>query len=434
MITGQTDTRTRIGIDFGTTNSVVVIRNADGTTRTARFPMPDGHATDTCRTLLAIWLAEEGQRARQCAIGTGAIEAYLDDPAETRLIMSMKSYLAQASFRETQIFGQRVPLEGLVATFLRELMTLADLSPVDCTVTVGRPVQFVGDNADDALGETRLKAGFAEAGFRDVHLMLEPEAAGWRFAHRLERPATVLIGDFGGGTSDFSVMRFDPSSSHATEALGHAGVGLAGDQFDYRIIDNVVSPCLGRDTTFSIMGGAPLPVPVEWYTSLARWHRLSLMRTPRILNDIAEVARTASQPDRLNNLIELIRGQHGQSLYTAVAAAKRALSSADTTTLRFRQPGLVIEQEITRADFENWIAPDLRQLADGIDLALARAGLQPEQIDRVFLTGGTSFVPSVRALFTDRFGTERVELGGEFVSVAEGLALADPVTDPLTVA
>mgnify|MGYP002478499637 CR=1 FL=1 len=361
------------------------------------------------------------------AIGAEAIEAYLDDPAEIRLIMSMKSYLAQASFRETQLFGQRVTLESLISTFLRALMDAGHLQPERCAVTVGRPVRFVGDNADNELGEARLRASFAEAGFANVALMLEPEAAGWTFAQRLDRPATVLVGDFGGGTSDFSVMRFDPTSHGATEALGYAGVGLAGDQFDKRIIDNVVAPYLGRDCTFSIMGGEPLPVPIEWYASLSRWHRLSLMRTPRILNEIADVARTASEPERLMNLVELIREQNGQLLYNAVSATKRALSTEEQAALTFRQKGLVIEETVTRADFESWIAPDIEQLGEGIDQAVVQAGLSADKIDRVFLTGGTSFVPAVRALFTSRFGEEKVEKGGESVSVAEGLALADPM-------
>lgn len=416
---------TRIGIDFGTTNSVIVIARPDRTIQTIRFATPDGEPSETCRTLLALWQdMEGGRRVQHRAVGAHAIEAHLDDPAETRLIMSMKSYLAQASFRETQVFGQRLSLESLIATFLQELMALGGLSPAQCHVTVGRPVHFVGDNADDALGETRLRAAFAQAGFADVTVMMEPEAAGWRFMQRLNRPATVLVGDFGGGTSDFSVVRFDPKGQTATQPLGHAGVGLAGDQFDFRIIDNVVAPYLGRDCTFRIMGGEPLPVPVEWYHALARWHRLSLMRTPRILNEIEDVARTATEPKKLKNLIELVREQRGQELYNAVSATKRALSTHTSAELHFTQPGLDIHTTIQREDFDRWIAPDIARLGAGIDAALQEAALPPEQIDRVFLTGGTSFVPAVRALFTSRFGAEKVELGGEFVSVAEGLALA----------
>lgn len=417
---------TRLGIDFGTTNSVIVLNHAGGTTQTVSFSTQDG-PTDTCRTLLALWMeTENGRRVIRRAVGSDAVEAYLDDPSETRLIMSMKSYLAQASFRETQLFGQRVPLETLIASFLQELMRVAGLAAARCPVTVGRPVRFVGDNADDGLGEARLRASLSEAGFTDISIMLEPEAAGWKFAHRLTRPTTVLVGDFGGGTSDFSVMRFEPGSGQPTAALGYAGVGLAGDQFDTRIIEHVIAPHLGRDCTFRIMGGEPLPVPIEWYAALSRWHRLSLMRTPKILNEIEDVARASSDPGKLRNLAELIREQHGQLLYNAVSAAKQALSTEDSTVLRFSQKGLRLEETVTREDFERWIAPDLAQLGAGIDQAVSRAGLSPDEIDRVFLTGGTSFVPAVRKLFVSRFGADRVENGGEFVSVAEGLALAAP--------
>ena len=55
------------------------------------------------------------------------------------------------------------------------------------------------------------------------------------------------------------------------------------------------------------------------------------------------------------------------------------------------------------------------------------ASLPPEAVDRVFLTGGTAFVPAVRRLFADRFGSEKLTGGGEFVSVAEGLAMAGGV-------
>ena len=75
------------------------------------------------------------------------------------------------------------------------------------------------------------------------------------------------------------------------------------------------------------------------------------------------------------------------------------------------------------APFEEWIAPDIARVAATVDAALAEAGLAEEGIDRVFLTGGTSLVPAVRDLFTRRFGAEKVTGGGEFVSVAEGLAL-----------
>ncbi|MBV1829696.1 Hsp70 family protein [Komagataeibacter sp. AV436] len=415
----------RLGIDFGTTNTVVVVLDAKGQPQPARFHFPHHPPAETCRTLLCLWHDEMQPRGAslQEAIGAAAVDAYLEDPAESRLIMSMKSYLAQSSFRQTRLLGQVMTLESLVARFLSCLMRTLDIDPAQVSATVGRPVHFAGVRADDAFGEDRLRAGFAQAGFHHVDVALEPEAAGWHFAQRLTAPATVLVGDFGGGTSDFSILRFDPASGQGATPLGYAGVGIAGDQLDYRIIDNVIAPELGRNTTYRVMGGQPLPVPAEWYAALGRWHRLALMRTPQTLRDMADVARTAAEPQKIQALIDIIEAQQGQALYRAVGQAKRDLSSAQGTTLDYEFGDVRIHRTITRAEFEGWIAPDLARFDEAVQTALERASLPAGAIDRVFLTGGTSFVPAVRALFTRRFGADRVDMGGEFVSVAEGLAL-----------
>jgi hypothetical chaperone protein len=232
----------------------------------------------------------------------------------------------------------------------------------------------------------------------------------------------VLVADFGGGTSDFSVLRFEPGPPRRVTALGHAGVGIAGDAFDYRIIDRVVSPALGKGGSYAVMG-KPLPVPPAWYASFARWHQLSLMRAPRTLRDIAEVARTADHPERLRHLIRLIEDEAGYALYRAVSEAKTALSQTERTVLRFAHADLVLEAPIARGEFESWIAPELARIAAALDAALADAAMPAGRVDHVFLTGGTSLVPAVRRLFEQRFGARRVTAGGEFVSVAEGLAL-----------
>jgi hypothetical chaperone protein len=405
-----------IGIDFGTTNSVVTALRANGEAVTLR------HDTgEVFRSLLCFWSDPRGGALRHAA-GPAAIEAYLDEPLASRLIMSMKSYLAQKSFTETRIMGRRWTLESLVALFLRELLAPFGAEMEGARVVVGRPVRFVGDRADDDFGEARLRQGFAGAGLPDVTVALEPAAAGHRFASGIGRPATVLVGDFGGGTSDFSLLRFDPGPPRRVAALGHAGVGLAGDAFDTRIIDHVVSPLLGKGGEYSVMG-KKLPIPPAWYASFARWHQLPLMRGPKTLREIGEVARTADHPERLRHLVRLIEDEAGYALYRAVSSAKAALSSAEEAVLSFRHEDFSIEARIARSDFEAWIAPDLVRMEAAVEAALADAGIGADAVDRVFLTGGTSLVPAVRALFARRFGKERIFGGGEFVSVAEGLAL-----------
>ncbi len=406
-----------IGIDFGTTNSVIAILEPDGSSRTAQF---GPEQLSVFRSVLCFWAeAARGRSEIHSAAGPAAIEAYLDDPLDSRLIMSMKSYLAQRSFTQTTLFNRAVTLEQLIAIFLRALLQAAGLDVSKARIVAGRPVRFVGETADDAFGDERLRAAFAAAGMAAIDVAFEPEAAGYRFARGLSRPSNVLIGDFGGGTSDFSIVRFDQGR---VTPIATTGIGIAGDAFDFRIIDQVISPRLGKGDTYR-PGNTDLPVPPEYFAAFARWHRLSLMKAPRMLRDIREVAACSRHPERLGGLVQLIEDEMGYQLYQVVSAAKAALSRAEETVLSFHHKDIAIDAVITRQDFEGWISAELQLLAGVIDRALAMGGMQASDIDHVFLTGGTSFVPAVQRLFTQRFGAEKVSSGGEFVSVAEGLAL-----------
>ena len=414
-----------IGIDFGTTNSVMAVLEPDGSTHTAQFG-PELLAT--FRSVLCFWSEEEkGRRTLHSAAGPAAIDAYLNDPLDSRLIMSMKSYLAQRSFTQTTLYGRNVTLEQLISIFLRAFLAASGVDVEGAVIVAGRPVKFVGETADDDFGDERLRAGFAAAGMPGIEVAFEPEAAGYRFARGLAGAANVLIGDFGGGTSDFSVVRFEGGK---VTPIATTGVGVAGDAFDFRIIDHVISPLLGKGDTYrpgGALGGGKnavaLPVPPEYFTAFARWHRLSLMKAPKTMRDIAEVAATATHPERLRGLLTLIEDEMGYQLYQIVSAAKAALSRAESTRIEFHHENIHIDTVITRADFEAWIAPDVARMAGAVEQALSQGGLDASQIDHVFLTGGTSFVPAVREMFAQRFGAEKVSSGGEFVSVAEGLAL-----------
>jgi len=407
-----------IGIDFGTTNSVVAELGPDGNVRSRRFRLGAAEF-DVFRTVLCF--CNEIGRGRDLLrheAGPAAIEAYLNDPIGSRLIMSMKTYLAQRSFTQTRIFGRIFTLEDMVAVFLRALLG----EPAELRIVAGRPVRFAGDFADDEFGETRLRAAYAAAGHPEIDVALEPAAAGYRFTRTLTAPATVLVGDFGGGTSDFSLIRFTPGDASPVRSLASGGIGIAGDTFDYRIIDHAVSPLLGKGGFYRIMG-KELPVPVEYFSGFARWHRLSLMRSPKILREIEEVARASADSLPLRHLIALITDEVGYQLYQTVSAVKAALSTQDSAPLQFAHEGFRLDRRITRAEFEAWIAPDLQRIAGTVDDVLEKAGMDAAAVDRVFLTGGTSFVPAVQRIFAERFGAAKISAGGEFVSVAEGLAL-----------
>ena len=416
-----------IGIDFGTTNTVVALTDADGLAHLVTFEAVEGQTT-TFRSALSFQThpGVDGQPPeRVVEAGPWAIAAYVEDPLETRFIQSFKTFAASAAFTETRIDNRRYAFEDLLAAFLLRLRHHAgdELSDTPPAVIVGRPVTFAGGNPDETLALSRYQTAFQRLGFTDIRYAHEPVGAAFYFARQLKEDATVLVADFGGGTSDFSIIRFEhtPDGLRSTP-LARSGVGVAGDAFDYRIIDQLVSPELGKGGLYSSVG-KQLPIPQRYYSAFSRWDQLALLRASRDMRDIRALARTALEPEKIERLIEVLDDNHGHDLYRAVSTLKMALSADDQATFLFQAGSVHIKKPVARVDFERWIAPELAAIEGAVDQAMARSGLAPDAIDRVFLTGGTSFVPAVRALFQHRFGAERIETGGEFESIAAGLAL-----------
>ncbi len=297
-------------------------------------------------------------------------------------------------------------------------------------VVIGRPVQFAGSHPDDALAMNRYKAAFGKLGAEHARYVYEPVGAAFFYARQLTHDSTVLVADFGGGTSDFSVMRFSRSNGTLrAEPLGHAGIGIAGDAFDYRIVDRVVSPRLGKGGSYRSMDKV-LSIPNHYYANFARWNHLAMMKGSGDLKELRELARTALDPAPLEKFIDIVEYDLGFALYRAVSSAKVALSAQDQVEFEFQGEGVDIKACITRQDFESWIAGDVARIAGAVDRALANAGVGAGDIEKVFLTGGTSFVPAIRRLFVDRFGEDRLTSADQFESIAYGLALIGQTDDP----
>ena len=147
------------------------------------------------------------------------------------------------------------------------------------------------------------------------------------------------------------------------------------------------------------------------------------MKSPAILRELDELASAAVDRSGLDRLIELIEDDHSWDLYRAVSEAKIALSRDEVTRLKVSAGSIRIDEEVTRSDFERWVAPDIARIAESVEDAMTRAGVGVSGIDRVFLTGGSSYLPVIRRMFDERFGAQRVETGDQLVSIAAGLAL-----------
>lgn len=424
MSTTRTTIRA-LGLDFGTTNTVVALTTALAGADVVAFRHLAG-STRTFRSALCFWADEDGARTRvRHEAGPWAIDEYLAFPQDSRFIQSFKTVAASSAFEHATIFERRLRFEDLLGVFLDKLIehggdTLAQLPE---RIVVGRPVRFAGARPDERLALERYDRAFAKLGAREVAYVYEPLAAAFSYARRLTEEATILIADFGGGTSDFSVVQVNPPGSAVRcVPLGHAGVGVAGDRFDYRIVDRLVLPLLGKGGLYRSFD-RKLEIPRGYFADFADWSRLALMRNRRTLDELRRLARNAVDPSGIERMIRLIDLELGLPLYDAVGHLKRELSEHEAASFRFSGGGVELDEPVTRASFEAWIAPDLAEIADAANRALAAAAVPATSVHRVFLTGGSSLVPAVRRMFTERFGEDRVAGGEELTSIAHGLAL-----------
>jgi hypothetical chaperone protein len=388
-----------------------------------------GGTTRSSRSVLYLQRKVDSRKPAAVWSGPEAIERYLDadsqdDEVQGRLIQSLKSYLSSRTFTGTEIFGRNYRVEDLVAKMLLDLRTRASASlGVEITRAVaGRPVHFVGADvdADNDFAESRLRASFLQAGFTDVTFAMEPVAAAYAYAADVSQPQNVLIGDFGGGTTDFSLLRLGPGER---TVLGTTGVGLAGDAFDAKIVRYLISPALGADTMGRELNKLLPALPAWIYANLERWHTLSFLRTRNVTELLRTAHKRAVEPEKIALLQAVVEHDLGYRLHQSVQRVKIDLSSAMETEFVLNAETVHLRAPVTRKDFEGWIAPELQRIRVSLDDLLDKTKITAAAVDRIFLTGGTSLVPAVRQVFTDRFGEERVIGGEAFTSVAHGLAL-----------
>ena len=167
------------------------------------------------------------------------------------------------------MFGRQRTLEDLIALILRDIRSESERQfgqPIK-HVVAGRPVRFVeaDEPQDDLFAQSRLELALRTAGFEDITFEFEPIGASFHYQSTLDHDELLMIGDFGGGTSDFSLIRDGPGirkrGRRPEDLLVNDGVGVAGDSFDARIIRHLVSPALGDGTSYPFLGQGICPFP-----------------------------------------------------------------------------------------------------------------------------------------------------------------------------
>jgi hypothetical chaperone protein len=414
-----------IGVDFGTSNTVIAMVGADQGSAVLKVSSRAGQAA-ALPSILCFRPSEPNPRERPASsAGADAIADYIARTGPARLVQSMKSFLGSRAFVDTKIFSHTYTLETLIGTLLQHLYDATSARELlqQGPLVVGRPIEFAGATPDDNLAQTRLKAAFAAAGREADQVRLEPEAAAYAFASKTRGRHLVLVADLGGGTSDFSIVEVDAEGRQPKiTPLAQTGVGIAGDRFDYQIVYNAVCPALGMGSQFRPETKL-LPIPLWIYANFASWHQLSMMNNRQTLRHITDILRTAVDEQAFEGLVHVIRNEEGFTLFQAVSRVKQALTAQSTAQLTFKAGPIEIDRTVARSEFEQWIADDLSRIGSTADEAVRAAGVSPAKITRVFMTGGTALVPAVRELFASKFGGDKLIGGDEFSSVAQGLAL-----------
>ena len=408
-----------LGIDFGTSNSAVASAAADGL---ARLLPLEGDATAMPTALF--FNAED----RRTHFGRDAIAMYLAG-TDGRLMRSLKSLLGSALMQEkTAVYDGLLSYEDIIARYLHELATRAErsLGVRPDRAVIGRPVHFVDDDARrDQRAEDSLRHAARTAGFREVSFQLEPIAAAFDYEQRVTRESLILIADIGGGTSDFTVVRIGPDriarADRADDVLATSGVHIGGTDFDQRLNLERVMPALG----FRHRGPQGREVPSGVFFELSTWHLIHWQQLPKAIAHTQTLRSNYSDTRLHDRLMRVLEQADGHRIASTVEEAKidASVNNVDVVIdLSSAEAGL--ETTLTPLDMEQQLAAQLEKVVACAHACVQRAGLRSNDLDAIYLTGGSSALrPFQHALRHGFAGVPLVE-GDLFGGVAAGLAYA----------
>jgi hypothetical chaperone protein len=403
------------GIDFGTSNSTV------GWVRPGHpimLELEDGKIT---LPSVVFFNAED----EESSYGRAALAEYLAG-CEGRLMRSLKSLLGTSLMDgQTEVGGRALPFRVLLAQFIGEVKRRAESAAGRQFehVVLGRPVHFIDDDAAaDQLAEDTLAEIARNVGFRNVAFQYEPIAAAFEYESQIDREELVLIADIGGGTSDFTLVRLGPErvarSERADDILATGGVHIGGTDFDKYLSLSCVMPLLGYGSQF--LSGAE--VPSSYYFNLATWHTINQAYTRKMQAQLTEMIRDAREPAKLQRLQHLIEERSGHWLAMKVEEGKIALSAQASAQLDLERLAPPVLLDVTRDSFDAAVGNLVDSVGATVTQLLADAGVQPEQVDTIFFTGGSSGVHLLRERIAALVpGARRVE-GDLFGSIGAGLA------------
>jgi len=405
-------------IDFGTTNSVAGI-TIDNKIEMLRL----GHQSIETRSVLFYSFEEKG-----FYVGDDVL-TQLEMDAEGRYLQSLKSFLGHKENIETILGTDSYYLDDLISIILRRFKQKMDKQAGESieNLVLGRPVHF-NDNSDalDREAQNRLESAGRKAGFKNIVFQYEPIAAALSYEDRIQREELILVADIGGGTTDYSIIKVGGESRNRADRrediLANHGVYVGGNSFDSSIIKEFIAPHLGQGSIYKSMG-KEMEVPYELYHDLSEWHLFQRMFDKKVLMRIEKLMMMSYEKEKIERLYELITDNLYFDFSKEIVDAKVMLSSLPQTKLDMKFFESPFEVSLALQEFENAINSSTEQIETALHEALNQANVTVKEIDKVFLTGGSTLVPHVKKIYSNYFSDDKIFHTDVFSSVGYGLTL-----------
>ena len=408
------------GIDFGTTNSVLSIYDEE---------KKEIIETITVPSILYFPDTFEATKPLEYFVGTKAIHSYIKDGMKGRFMKSIKRVLPRSSFVETRIHNKSFNASGLITLILQELKQKADaIIGYDCTkAVIGRPVYFDDDNSiNDDLAQKRLLKAAEQAGLTNIRFQFEPIGAAFAYEKNISQKENVLVADLGGGTTDFTYITLDPTRTfekdRRSDIRATGGIYVGGDSFDSAFMWDKGTPNFGRGVTYESMPGKQVDVPPSFFSNICSWEKMNFFNGLKVQNDLRRYYSYTNQNEKIKNLITLTENNLGYSVFQSIEKTKVELSQKKHSTFEYNKLDIEIKEEIALADYNKIIDRDITKIKNYLDLFLEKNNIDSNDIDTLFLTGGTSLVTAVQELFKTKFPHITIKSDDNFISVAKGLA------------
>ncbi len=354
--------------------------------------------------------------------GKTALEQYLEDPEEGYYIKSPKSFLGASGLAETQIQF----FEDIVACMMSNVKKLTEkaLQREVTQTVIGRPINFQGLHGEESNRQAInvLTKAAKRVGFNEVEFQYEPVAAGFEFEASLTKETKVLVVDIGGGTSDCSMLLMGPNFRHTDNRndhlLAHAGVRVAGNDFDIQLALQGIMPSLGMNSLLKT--GKPMPT-ASFRQALAinNINEQTAFYSAKNRRDLVQLSRDAMETSIIERLITVHDHKLSYQLVNAAEQAKIALSSHEEQNIHLDDIHENLAVTVSREKLKQANIRTLEQIAQLMQAAVAEAQCQPEVI---FVTGGTAKSPVLSQFLEQQMQGIPVVVGDHFGSVTSGLA------------